>query len=724
MAFTALLGGCVIILWLLSPGFSLPFYLADTDNRQLRRIIRDPDVHTMLTRLLDTHFGTFILGRLALSKNSFLTATDKAMEVHLPPEMIGKEHKITALFLLLYQRSTKLQQYLFAQGITETDIRELCAWYDRLNDHYAYEHQFWNRERLLRIPSIGKNWTYGYTPTLDNLTHDLSLDPEKNDSYRARKKEIDRIDRILSKRSVNSVFLLGESGVGKHPLLIYLAREISAGRVLPQLEGKRMLYLKMEQLFTGETDPTSQKAVLSAVLQEAGNAGNIILVLDEFDRFVSSGPDRMDFSDVVIHNIADGNLQIVAMLTPEAYHQFIQPHTALCELFETVHVESLTAEQTMPVLLDQLSTLEHNGIWFQYQAIREITKIAERYIHDTPFPEKALVLLDDIATSAAISNGSRLLSARDVQALAAEKLGVPISLERSDADILLQMESLLHTRVVGQNQAITAVAQALRRTRANAITASTRPIGCFLFLGPTGVGKTETAKALSHAYFGSERALQRFDMAQFNTPESTKQLLGDYSSGKVGIFIDRLQDHPACVVLLDEFEKASTEIHNIFLTAFDEGYITDAFGKKVYLTNTIIIATSNAGSEKIRELIDRNTSPDTIPQMIMEYIQQSGMLSPELLNRFDDVVVFHPLTTAHTAQILDIILEQYNATVKERHGITIVLSEQTRHKLLEAGFNAEYGGRALKRAFQEFVENSVAEKILKGELHRGTEIAV
>ncbi len=721
---TSLAGLLVVCLWLITPGLSLLFYIADTDNRELRRLIRDPDVHTMLTRLIDTHFGKFFLSRLSLSRTAFLSATDKTMEVHIPGELIGKEHKISALFLLLYQRNTTLQQYLFELGVTDNDVRDMCAWYDRLNEQYAYEHQFWNRERLLRLPSIGKNWTYGYTPTLDNVTSDLALEPLKNDSYRARKKEITQIDQCISKRTVNSVLLVGESGVGKHPLLIYLAHEIAAGRVLPQLEGKRLLYVKLEQLYNGETDATSQKALLSAILQEASGAGNIILVLDEFDRFISSGPDRIDFSDVVVHNISDGTLQIIAMVTPEAYHRFIKPNLTLCELFEIVTVESLTADQTLPVLLDQLVTVEHNRLWFQFQAVKEIVQIADRYMHDAPFPEKALVLLDDIAAAAEIGQTAKVLSVADVRTLAASKLGIPLALERSDKNVLLHLESHLHDRVVGQEEAITAIAKALRRARANADTQSNRPIGCFLFLGPTGVGKTETAKALSYAYFGKETALQRFDMAQFNTGEATKQLIGDFASGKVGIFTERLHDHPACIVLLDEFEKADKEIHNIFLTAFDEGYITDAFGKNVYLTNTIIIATSNAGSEKIRELISNTLPPPNLTQLIVEHVQRAGILSPELLNRFDDVIVFHPLSTDHTAQILDLSLRQYNKTVKERHGITVTLSETTRHKLLEAGFNAEYGGRALRRAFQEYVENTIAEKVLKGEIHRGTEIAV
>jgi len=537
-----------------------------------------------------------------------------------------------------------------------------------------------------------------------------------------REKEMRTIEKILARREGKNVFLVGEAGVGKHPLIIYLAHEIASGRVYPELEGKRMVSLEMEELFEQHSDISSRKAIVAQILHEAEKAGNIILVIEDFDRYVSTGKDREDISDVFLHALAKGNIALIAAVTPQDFHQHIRPQAKLMQYFETVQILPLTPGQTLELLADILPVFESNRLLFTFQALSEVVKLTEQYLPDKVFPEKAIRLMEDITTNYQNTSEHTVVTPSIVQAIFEQKEQIPVRVTDTEAQKLLALDQILHTRVIGQNTAIEAIAAALKRARANITTKPNRPMGTFLFLGPTGVGKTETAKALADLFFGGEHHLLRINMNEYTMPEHVNQILGDLHTGTVGTFLPRVRELKHGVILLDEFEKAHPLVKQLFLSLLDEGYLTDAFGKTVSFLSTIIIATSNAGTEYIREHLHDHQALSQ--QAVLEYLQRQGIFSPELLNRFDSVVVFTPLSHEETQNILTLAIEKLAVKIKQQYGITLQLTPQTWEKLIKEGFSTDYGGRALYRAIQQIVENPLSEKALRGELKRGEVVRI
>jgi len=598
----------------------------------------------------------------------------------------------------------------------QNNSARVLEWFNRSKEEKRRKSRFWTKENLFSIPGIGRNWAYGYTILLDKLTYDLSRENLPLDRFVGRKEQIDQLQRELSKEQNNNVLLVGEPGVGRKTITIGLAKLIFAGKCLDSLLFKRALLLDVHQILSNSQSETEANMV--ALLEEAKKAGNIILVVPSIEEFVNSS--KVDLSDIFYEHLQEGDIQLIGITDPSSYQKYFLRNSKLLKIFEKIDVSEVSAEDALIVLENLAGDLEKKyKLTVSYEALSEIIKESEDLITDIPFPEKAIDLLEEALVFAKNQNKVRLEKA-DIDEVISQKTNLPVGeLTNLEKIKLEDLEKILHQRVIGQDLAITKISQALRRKRAGVDTRKS-PIGTFLFVGPTGVGKTETAKALSQVYFGDEKKMIRLDMSEFQSETDIEKLIGN--NEKTGILTSQIRQNPFTVLLLDEFEKASAKIINIFLTIFDEGYVTDGQGKKVSFKNTVIIATSNAGSEFIREKVLAKIEPEELEKQLTEFLLREKIFKPELLNRFDAVVFYKPLTQAEIGKIANLMVGRLSAKLLNEKGITLKVSPQVLQNLIEKGYDPVFGARNLQRVIQEEVEDKVAEKILNENLQKGSHI--
>ncbi len=632
------------------------------------------------------------------------------------------------LLVGLIDKCETFKQMMFEEKIEPKDLLEIVEWKDLLD---AY------RKRMTRpfyektvSGGIGKDWSFGYTPMINqyarNLNQELEFAGEAH--VYGRQKEVEEIERILSKTSQNNALLIGEQGIGKKTIVRGFVSKVLEGKVMPVLRYSEIFQVDTGALLSGSANPQEIAAKIKKLFNEAVRAGNIILFFDNFQDLVSRGEGvgQANASEIIMPYL-QGSIRIVASTNIKSYHKDIESNPGVSALFEKVPVHEPNFDETTQVLEEMVPIIEHrDGVFWPYQSIREVVTVAGKYIQNKPFPQKAIELVDEVSVEAAKS-GEKIILPKKVDDHVSEKLEVPVSqAEGKEAQKLLNLEEFLHQRVIGQEEAIKAVAAAMRRARAG-LSAGKRPIGSFLFLGPTGVGKTETSKALAEAYFGSEKSMIRVDMSEYQEQSSIYRLIGSPptagSDGEKGQLTTAVMDKPFSLILLDEIEKAHKDILTLFLQVFDDGRLTDGTGQVVDFTNTIIIATSNAGSELIRQGINKGVSGEPLKKILLDYLQKQGQFRPEFLNRFDAVVAFHPLTQAQIVEVAKLMLNSLTKTMAEKQ-ITVKFTDAAVQKLAQAGFDPVYGARPMRRAIQDKVENMLAESILAGKTQRGATILI
>ncbi len=698
------------------------------------------ELSALLLPLLMVPGMDFVLARIGTTPREFRRALLEYLRSSLPPaagEQLPdflrsclEDRRARSLPLLLSWRdlfyglashSPFLARFLLDARLEVSDVRTLLAWQEENEAERARRRRFWSRYNLMRTRSIGRSWASGYAPNLEKYAVEVNKYAGRGFSPHlyGRRSETEAVERILARDGKNNVILVGDAGVGKLLTVSALAERIALGSALAAISHKRVLQLQVGALTAGLTDENEIEAALQAVLDDAVRAGNIILLIeniqDLFDNSHAVG--TVDATQVLLPYLASARLQIIGLTTYEGYHESIAAHADLARLFEKVELREPTKENVYAILRDIIPRIEaHDRVWILYQAVRAAVELSDRYIKNVPFPEKAIDLLQEAAVLASAKGGS-LVTAAHVEEVVRTKTHIPIGeIGREEQDVLLNLESALHARVIGQDEAISAIANALRRARSG-ISSAKKPIGSFLFFGPTGVGKTETAKALAAAYFGSEKRMARFDMSEYQYPDSIHRLIGHDSER--GILTTEIMDHPFSLLLLDEIEKAHPDILNVFLQVLDDGRLTDTLGRTVDFTNTIIIATSNAGAELIRESIAQNGRDEPgFRERILEELERRGIFRPEFLNRFDAVVLFKPLSESQTSQVAKLLLDDLNARLKEKD-ITVIADEAVLARLVSLGFDPEFGMRPLRRVIQDKVENLVALKLLSGALKRG-----
>ena len=631
-----------------------------------------------------------------------------------------------------------------------------------------------------------------YSRDLTKLVKEGKLDP-----VIGREEEIKRVVQILSRRSKNNPCLVGEPGVGKTAIVEGLADLIVKGEVPHTIKDKRVVTLDLASMVAGSKYRGEFEERIKNVIQEVRASGNILLFIDEIHTIIGAGgaEGAMDASNILKPSLARGEIQLIGATTLNEYRKYIEKDAALERRFQPVTVEEPTKEESILILRGLRKIYEnHHRVIIKDEAIEAAVNLSVRYINDRYLPDKAIDLIDEAASKVRLETYTppkeikaleleieKLNKAKEeaIKAEAYEKAGEikkkqqkkeeriekikakwekeknskPIAITAEDiADIvsswtkipvkqigeeeskrLINLEEVLHNRVIGQDEAVKAVSKAIRRGRVG-LKSPKRPIGSFLFLGPTGVGKTELSKALAEAMFGSEEAMIRVDMSEYMEKHSVSKLIGSppgyvgYEEG--GQLSEKVRRNPYSVILFDEIEKAHPDVFNILLQVLDDGQITDSQGRKIDFKNTAIIMTSNCGAETIitpkslgfKIVDDEKKNYETMKSKVMEEVRRN--FKPEFLNRIDEIIVFHPLSKENMKEVLNILLKDLIKRAKVQLQITLEIDEGAKDFLLDKGYDPKYGARPLRRTIQTELEDKLSEEILRETIKTGDKVLV
>ena len=631
-----------------------------------------------------------------------------------------------------------------------------------------------------------------YSRNLTQMAREGRLDP-----VIGREKEIQRLIQILSRRTKNNPCLIGEPGVGKTAVVEGLAQMIAAGDVPETIAGKRVMVLDLSGMVAGSKYRGEFEERIKNVVSEVTNSGDVLLFIDEIHTIIGAGgaEGALDASNILKPSLARGEIQLIGATTVNEYRKYIEKDAALERRFQPVMVDEPTEEESIAILKGLRSRYEdHHKVEITDQALEAAVKLSSRYINDRFLPDKAIDLIDEAASRVRLMNYTKPEKVKEYEAQideleenkeeaikkeAYEKAGeikkkqeklrekikeplekwekeketrrlivdenevadvvsgwtkIPVKkLAEEESERLRNLESILHERVVGQEEAVTAVSKAIRRGRVG-LKDPGRPIGSFLFLGPTGVGKTELSKALAEAMFGTENSLIRVDMSEYMEKHSVSKMIGSppgyvgYEEG--GQLSEKVRRNPYSVILFDEVEKAHPDVFNILLQVLDDGHITDAQGRKIDFKNTIIIMTSNAGAENIISpkrlgfgvASDAKADYDFMKGRVMDEVKR--LFKPEFLNRIDEIIVFHQLTKEHMKGIADILLKGIVKRSREQLGIALAVGEDARDYLIDKGYDEKYGARPLRRTIQSLLEDKLAEELLEGRIKAGSQVDV
>lgn len=702
-------------------------------------------------------------------------------------QKVGTEH---ILLSMLRDESIMATRMMINLGISLTKVRQ------SLKQKMGIKNDSRNNSIRRKTPQEKRQMVKGtptldsLARDLTKLARDGKLDPVVG-----RSREVKRLIQILSRRTKNNPVLVGEPGVGKTAIAEGLAQKIMMGEVPEEMQEKRLMMLDMGSLVAGTKYRGEFEDRMKKVIDEIYNDGQVILFIDELHTLIGAGgaEGAIDASNILKPALARGELQTIGATTLDEYQKYIEKDSALERRFARIQVDEPTPEEAEEILRGLRSRYEeHHGVEITDDAIRAAVHLSVRYITSRQLPDKAIDLIDESAAKVRLDQTDDLsestvikleieqlvkekeraiqkqefeiaaqlrrqekalhkklvkllileekqengyadrVTEEDVATVVSEWTGVPLQqLEKKESQRLLELEALLHERVVGQDEAVKAVSRAIRRARSG-LKDPNRPIGSFMFLGPTGVGKTELAKALSEVMFGDENSLIRVDMSEFMEKYSTSRLIGSppgyvgYDEG--GQLTEKIRQKPYSVILLDEVEKAHPDVFNLLLQVLDDGHLTDSKGRKVDFRNTIMIMTSNIGATQIREeknvgfnVQDITKDHKAMQKRILEELKKT--FRPEFLNRIDETVVFHSLSKDEIHSIVQIMSRAIVKRLKEQD-IQVKITPAAIDVIGKAGFDPEYGARPIRRALQKEIEDRLSEALLGGEIHLGDQVTV
>ncbi len=627
------------------------------------------------------------------------------------------------LVSFIYTHDVAFKEFLFAAGVRENIFFGATTWVSRLYHEAKHKERWWGRDMLGKTRGIGSEFSFGVAFELKRFLKDLETSTVFSvfgGEMGYAEGTITKVEQILSRAKEANVLLVAEPGVGEMDMLATLARGMEEGTAVHAIEGKHMALFDAEGFVATYGTKQQFEYEFMYLLSEAASAGNLIFVMQNiFSFFRNAESLGVDLEELMDPYLSGSGMQFIGVVDPGSYHQYLEMKPRLMQRFATVLVEAPPLQGTVRVLEDIAPLHEmRNGFVFTYAALHSIAEGAERYIVEGVMPDKAVDLLVEIS-SAYRSRG--VVNEDMVAEFIRGKTGIPMGhVSAEERDTLTHLEETLHRYVVGQNSAIDAISDAMRRARAD-VSTKMRPMGSFLFLGPTGVGKTETAKALARVFFGDEHRMLRIDMSEYNGPDALARLMGTATTS--GTLPSMLHEHPYGVLLLDEFEKGAREVHDLFLQILDEGVFTDGRGQKINARNAIIIATSNAGSDMLFEMAHQGLKPQEHKDDIIAHVVERGIYRPELINRFDGTIIFEPLTKEELHHIARLLLKGLAERMHEK-GYVLSVSEDLVEVLVERGYDPAFGVRPMRRAMQDVVEAKIAEKIIAGGLRPGDTIAL
>lgn len=634
---------------------------------------------------------------------------------------------IFTAYLLLSEQETKV---LFNANLKPEELLQILYWARRVHSDEENPH-------VTRVhfagSGLGEGLVTGWTPETQKYTRNFTYSlPREKPSILGREPEFTQLLNGLLKPENNNILLVGDIGSGKENIVSYFAYESYDNGLPGPLSDRQVLELMVGVLIAGVTERGDLEARLEAIIAEVSHARNVILYIPDLQNIMGGASFNLDLSGALMPHLRGGALPIIATMTKGAYKTHLEqsPMREVFTLIDLAEPDTLLATHMLYEKVPEIEKTYH--VLVTYQALVAAITYASRYLTDEVLPGSAVKLLADTANNLALSSaqvfdrsGRKLLTEKNIAERLTQETHVPVGTPgNKEKSLLLHLEEELHRRVVGQDAAVHGISEALRRLRSG-ITTQTRPVS-FLFLGPTGVGKTELAKTLAATYFGGEGHMMRFDMSEYSDAGGVKRLLGALpgeGEGR-GELTDKIKDNPFSLILLDEFEKADPKIHDLFLQVLDDGRLTDNQGQTVSFMDTIIIATSNAASEFIREKIHSGQAVDKVFQeQLLEYLQTQHLFRPELLNRFDDIVTFTPLSDEDTGRIVRLLLDKEVKKLAEQD-IILTYDDTAVSFIMKEGIDVQFGARPLRRYIQDHVEDLLAQKELADEIKRGDTVHV
>ncbi|MGL6173419.1 MAG: ATP-dependent Clp protease ATP-binding subunit [Cellulosilyticaceae bacterium] len=730
---------------------------------------------------------TLVMGRDFTPRVKRIIELSMALAKQTGSEVIGTEH---ILISIVKEKSCVAVKLLESLGVDSNKLLTLLVTMIT-KDEKAKEVNFATIDKVQKVktntPTLDK-----YSRDLTDLARENKFDP-----IVGRDKEIDRIIQILSRRTKNNPCLVGEPGVGKTAVVEGLAQKIADGNIPELLSSKRVVSLDLSSMISGTKYRGEFEERINKVLAEVRVAGDVILFIDELHTIIGAGgaEGAMDASNILKPALARGEVQLVGATTLDEYRKHIEKDAALERRFQPVNVEEPSEIETLSILEGIKDKYEmHHQVQITEEAIQAAVRLSTRYIADRYLPDKAIDLLDEASSRVRLrayispdniksleeqlqefsyqkeqaiiaeeyerageikrqenelkekiasakvewetkhTKSNQIVTEEDIAEVVSSWTTIPVKrLAEGESEKLKNLEKVLHERVIGQDEAVVAISKAVRRGRVG-LKDPNRPIGSFLFLGPTGVGKTELTKALAEAMFGDEAAMVRIDMSEYMEKHAVSKLIGappgyvGYEEG--GQLTEKIRRKPYSVVLFDEIEKAHGDVFNILLQILDDGHITDSTGRKVNFKNTIIIMTSNIGARNIIEpkrvgfisQVDAQKDYQDMKKNVMEEVKR--MFKPEFLNRIDETIVFHPLSTEDIRNIAEIMIKTLIQRISKNVGVQIDLTKEAIDFLAQKGYHQTYGARPLRRTIQSYIEDKLSDSILDGKVREGDSVQV
>lgn len=707
---------------------SMPTMEGQLASDVLGELPTNPSPQQLAEIIMGLNGGLFFVRRFGIGPN-FLTE----LSSHLPDnttdiwkralELRQKYNAPTVdaavLLTALMEQIPGHDQLLAQLQLSIEDIETGLGWYEHIK-HVVQTHKE-------KKPSggIGRDWAFGYTPVLSrfalNVTDSVGGGLLTRD-LEGHQEVLGQVMKLLSGGGRQNAVMVGPTGVGKTTLVYALAEKLinPDANLADSLRYRQVMALDPAGLISQAHGRGDLENLVQNIFVEAYKAKNIVLFLDEAQLFLEEGTGSVDLGNLLMPILEGGTLRIILAMDEQRWLRLSQTNPSLAQHMNRVTVSPLGKDDTLLVLEDQLLLMEfRNEVTYMYQSLEEAYRLGNRYVQDRAMPGQAISLLEAAAQYAA--NG--LVTAESVQKAVEKTYGVRVSNAHGvdERTKLLNLESLIHERMINQTRAVSVVSNALRRARAG-VRNQERPIGTFLFLGPTGVGKTELSKALAAVYFGGEDRLVRLDLNEYSQPNDVSRLIAD-AAHDANSLTAQISKQPFSVVLLDEIEKAHPNVLNTLLQLLDEGILRDINNRAVSFKDAIVIATSNAGSDRIRQYIGAGWQLEQFEEKFTNELIDSGQFKPEFLNRFDEIVLFRPLNQTELLQVMDLIIAGINKTLSLQK-VSVHVADDAKKALVEAGYDPRLGARPMRRVVQRSIEDILAKRMLSGAVMPGTTVEI
>lgn len=734
-------------LWMLFPYFWVKLHLGPLTPPKNPRSINDilsgevlallpanPNPKTVLLALAKSDGGKFFASRFGVTIEEVAAVTPENVEllpsiwqesVNMWNYMNVKGPDIGSVLVVaaIMRLNPAVDDILHNLRIDKDDIYIGASWWERIAGLVEEEKE----PRL--TGGFARDWSFGYIPTLEHFGTNLSTKYSAGTRPSAAhvpavRQRILEMAKIMSSSNRRNIALIGPYGAGKSSTVEALADYLmDAKEDSPaNLKFNQIFMLDASSIVSVANGRGEIEHLVNLLMSEAYRAKNIILFLDNAELFFEDETGAVDLANILQPVLEGGGLKMILAMDEQRYLKIVQAKPALGNSLNRIDVKGSSESDTIMILQDYIIPIEYNGkCFYDYQSLKEAYRLSNRYITNAAQPRASIQLIENAVQQA--QNGR--ITPASITATIEKTLGIKVGGDITYSDSaeerqkLLNLEDLIHERMINQVNAVKAVASALRRARAG-VRNENRPIGTFLFLGPTGVGKTELAKSLADVYFGGEGHMVRIDLNEYVRPEDVARLIADGATDAMSLSA-QVQKNPFSVVLLDEIEKAHTNVLTTLLQVLDEGILRDINNREISFRDTILIATSNAGADRIRQYIEAGYQIEQFSQQIQDELISSGQFKPEFLNRFDEIAVFRPLSKEELLQVIDLILAGINKTLSNQK-VMVAVNDEGKRLLVDAGYDPRLGARPMRRVVQRSVENIVAEKMLTGELVAGSGI--